>query len=288
MKCPKCGGEIALFDLKPNCKHCGVNIMYFTQQEGLMRDAKRTELEAGAARMVIARVKANFIGGKLQIVRLVCTLLTAAALLLPFGAVQFTVPFFDWTYSAGILGIVGAIQNGFALQIPSLLGSAPFFKAAVALVVPTACMAVCAILDLLAAGALLLGFLNLTRSTKFMCTVSVIGAAIALLSQIAELVLWRVIGADALTRATPGFGALAAAALFLAVFFLNRAVLKKGIEPQYREFDPKRRELLRRVRKGEVDLDSLPLPIFESEEERAERLHALEEALIAEEEGKES
>ncbi|MBQ7547283.1 MAG: hypothetical protein IJT41_09995 [Clostridia bacterium] len=288
MKCPKCGGEIALFDLKPNCKHCGVNIMYFTQQEGLMRDAKRTELEAGAARMVIARVKANFIGGKLQIVRLICTLLTAAALLLPFGGVQFSVPFFDWTYSAGILGIVGAVQNGFVQQIPAFLGSAPFFNAAVAVVVPTACLVVCAVLDLLLVGALLLGFLNLTRSTKFMCTVSVIGAAIALLSQIAELVLWRVIGADSMTRPTIGFGALAAMAMFLVVLFINRALLKKGIEPQYREFDPKRRELLKKVRAGEVDLDSLPLPIFESEEEREERMHALEEALIAEEEGKEA
>jgi hypothetical protein len=41
------------------------------------------------------------------------------------------------------------------------------------------------------------------------------------------------------------------------------------------------------VRAGEVDLDSLPLPVFESEEERAERIKALEEALKAEEEGKE-
>ena len=31
MHCPKCGGEIAFYDLQHNCKHCGVNIMYFTQ-----------------------------------------------------------------------------------------------------------------------------------------------------------------------------------------------------------------------------------------------------------------
>ena len=32
MKCPKCGGEIAFYDLRPNCKHCGVNIFYYTQE----------------------------------------------------------------------------------------------------------------------------------------------------------------------------------------------------------------------------------------------------------------
>ena len=64
-------------------------------------------------------------------------------------------------------------------------------------------------------------------------------------------------------------------------------MLKKGIEPVYKENDLKRKELLGRVRAGEVDLDSLPLPVFESEEEHAARLNALEEALRAEEEGKE-
>ena len=249
MNCPKCGGEIPFFDLKPNCKHCGVNIMYYTQEAGLMRDAKRTELEAGAARMVIARVKANFIGGKLQIARMAAVLVAAAALLLPFGGVRFSVPFFNWTYSAGILGIVGAIRNGFALRVPAFLGSTPFSSAALAALVPTAILAVCAVLDLMLAGALLLGFLNLTRSTKWMSAVSLIGAVFALLAQIASAVLRRAIGTDAFIRPTSGFGALAAAALFLVVFLLTRARLKKGIEPRYREFDPKRRELLRRLRR---------------------------------------
>ena len=253
-----------------------------------MLDAKRTELEAASARMVIARIKANFIGGKLQIARLACTLIAAAVLMIPFGGVRFSVPFFDWTYSAGILGIVGAIQNGFVQSVPAFLGSTPFSSATIAALVPTACIAVCALFDVLLAVALLLGFLNLTRSTKFMRAVSLIGAAVSLLAQIAAVVIWRVIESDAFTQPTLGFGALAATALFLVIFFLNRAVLKKGIEPKYREFDPKRRELLRRVRAGEVSLDSLPLPIFESEEEHEERMQALEEALIAEEEGKEA
>ena len=71
------------------------------------------------------------------------------------------------------------------------------------------------------------------------------------------------------------------------MYWLNSTLLKKGIEPTYREFDPKRKELLKKVRTGEVNLDDLPIPIFESESEHEERLKALEEALKAEEEGKE-
>ena len=287
MRCPKCGGEIPFFDLKPNCRHCGVNIMYFTQETELARDAKRTELEGAAARMVIARVKANFIGGKVQIARIVCTLLSVAALLVPFGSVRYSVPFFDKTFSAGLLGIVQSVQSGFFMQIPSLLGSTLLRTGTWAAVVPTAFLVLCAVLDLLLAAALLLGFLNLTRSTTFMQRVSLCGVAVSSAAQIAVLVLYLTLRGNAFAPVRPGFGALAALAMYLVVFFLNRTLLKNGIEPKFRENDLKRKELLRRVRAGEVDLDTLPLPIFESDEERKERLRALEEALKAEEEGKE-
>ena len=75
--------------------------------------------------------------------------------------------------------------------------------------------------------------------------------------------------------------------MYAVIWFLNKKMLDKGIEPEYRENDLKRRELLKQVRAGQVDLDSLPLPVFENEQEREERMKALEEALRAEEEGKE-
>ena len=61
MKCPKCGVEIARFDLSPNCKKCGVHIMYYTQDEDLRRDAKKTELEFTSARLLAAKFKAAYL-----------------------------------------------------------------------------------------------------------------------------------------------------------------------------------------------------------------------------------
>ena len=124
MKCPKCGGEIAFYDLRPNCKHCGVNIYYYSQDALLARDAKRTELEAAAVRMVIARIKASFIGGGLQIARMVFVLATVAGLLLLFGGVAFHLPFFEGGLSAGLIGVFQAIQNGLLLKLLQLLQSA--------------------------------------------------------------------------------------------------------------------------------------------------------------------
>ncbi|MBQ6018695.1 MAG: hypothetical protein IJL26_00820 [Clostridia bacterium] len=287
MKCPKCGGEIPFYNLKPNCMHCGVNIMYYSQHEGLMRDAKRSELEAGVARMIIARIKAEFIGSRLAILRMVFTILAAGALCAPFIETRFHVPMFEGTFSVGIIGLIRGFQSGLLMKTPALLGSVLFAKQTVAAIVPAIFFVVIALLDILILAALIVGFLKLTQSAKFMKNTALAGMIVSAAAQIAVLVM-KFTTADTETASVKlGFGALAALAMFLAIFLLNGALLKKGIEPVYRENDPKRRELLKQVRRGDVDLDSLPLPIFESEEERAERMKALEEALAAEEEGKE-
>ena len=287
MNCPKCGGEIPFYNLKPNCMHCGVNIMYYTQEEGLTRDAKRTELEGASARMVVAKVKAQFIGSKLVIVRLAFSVLAVAALLVPFAGVRYNAPFFHQELSLGIIGLIQSFTNGLAMKVPQLLQSGLFAKQTAAVLVPAGFMVAVVLLDLLIAAALLVGFLRLTESAKFMRNVSLVGAGVCVAAQIAVFAV-RFTTPDAETaRFLTGYGALAALAMFLVLFFLNRAILKAGIEPEFKENDIKRVELLKKVRAGEVDLDDLPLPVFESEEEHEARMKALEEALLAEEEGKE-
>ena len=283
MKCPKCGGEIPFYDLKPNCRHCGVNIYYYSQDELLARDAKRTELEAAVARMVIARIKMSFIGGGLQIARMVFVLASAAALLLPFGAAAFHLPFFEGALSAGLIGLIQTFQNGLLLKTPQLLQSALLSKQALAAAVDIGCMLAVALFDVVMLAAYILSFFNLVKSTKCMRNIALIGVIVSLGGQIVSVVMKLISPDSALASVSFGFGGLLCAAVFLIIFLLNRAILKKGIDPVYREYDPKRRDLLRQVRAGLVDLDDLPLPVFESEEEYAERMKALQHTL--EEEG---
>lgn len=287
MICPKCGGEIPFYDLRPNCKHCGVNIMYYMQNDGLMRDAKRTELEAAVARMIVARIKAEFIGGKLQIMRMIAVIGSICALMIPFASAGFTMPFFEEKLSVGLIGIIQSFGNGLALMVPKFLGSTMFAGSARAAVIAAGIMLVIAVIELLIFAAFTVGFLKLTEAAKFMKNAALAGAIIAIIGQIVIIVLKFTFAAGAGSSFSFGFGALAAAALFVVIFLINRALLKKGIEPEYRENDLKRKELLKKVRKGEVNLDDLPVPVFESEKEREERIKALEEALKAEEEGKE-
>ncbi len=282
MKCPKCGGEIAFYDLKPNCKHCGVNIYYYSQDALLARDAKRTELEAASARMVIARIKASFIGGPLQIVRMIFVLGAAAVLLLPFGGVKFSLPLYDGGFSAGLLGVIEAFQNGLLLKLPQFLQSTLLAKQTLAAVIDGGCMLAVAVLDVIMFVIYLLSFFDLKKSTKHMRNLALVGAIVAVLAQIMSVVMKLITPDNETASVSFGFGAAAACAVALVLFFLNRALLKKGLEPTYREYDPKRRELLKKVRAGEVDLDSLPLPVFESEEEHEERMKVLRQALEAE------
>lgn len=287
MKCPKCGGEIPFYDLKPNCKHCGVNIMYYTQNEGLMRDAKRTELESAVARMIVARIKAQFIGGKLQIARMVIVLLGVCALLVPFAATSYSVPFYEGSFSAGLIGIITGFTGGTIMKLPDFLGSTLFGDHTLLIFIAFILIVIIFIIDLVIFAVWALGFLNLTRCAKVMRNCALTGAVISALVQAAVVVLNIVSKDSPVSQFKMGFGALVCLAVFIAVFLISKAVLKKGIEPVYRENDLKRKEMLKKVRSGEVDLDSLPIPVFESDEEREERLNALREALKVEEEGKE-
>ena len=289
MHCPKCGGEIPFYDLKPNCRHCGVNIMFYTQEAGLVRDAKRTELEGAAARMVIARIKTAFIGSKEAIARMILTLGAVAVLMLPFGSVVFRTPFFEKSLSAGLIGVIKGFTDGLLMKLPDFLNSALFGKYMAAFLLPIGVLALLLLVGVAILCVYLLSFLRLEPTTKVIKNLSLAGAVIALLGQIAVIIFTfaNPLPSTPVASFSFGWGGFAAAAVWLGMFIINRIMLKKGIEPTYRENDLKRRELLKKVRAGEVDLDSLPLPIFESEEEREERLKALEEALKAEEEGKE-
>ena len=289
MQCPKCGGHIPFYDIRPNCKHCGVNIWYYSQQTELSRDAKRTELEGAAARMVIARIKAAFIGSKIAIVRLVITLGAIAILLLPFGSVKFAAPFFERTYSAGLLGVIMGFVHGTIPKFPVYLQTTMFSGYAKAFLLPAGVLTVLVLLGGLIFAAYLFSFLRLEIMTKIVKVSALIGAIVALTGQIAVLVMTYVFPLPETPSAEfhAGWGGFAIAAVWFGLFLINLMMLKNGIEPTYRENDIKRRELLKKFHAGELDLDSLSLPVMESEEERTQRLKALEEALKAEEEGKE-
>ena len=61
-KCPKCGKNLAITNIKPNCPNCGVNLLYYKIEERLEVDAINAEIEHAKTQKRIDRVKNATIG----------------------------------------------------------------------------------------------------------------------------------------------------------------------------------------------------------------------------------
>lgn len=270
MQCPNCNGHIDRFDLSPECRHCGVNIFYFQQEKLLSDDAKMCELEYASLRILTAKLKTAFIGGKLQIIRIVACILTLASLVVPFADTNARLILAEKGISFGAIGFYNAFADGSFGALLALHGIDAFSS----FTVRAAVLALCIVLILLASlgvlGCEILSFLNIKKSAKIMNRFSVCGIAFGVLSFIAALLLKNASGE--LIGVSLGFGPLAAVLAFAFVLVLNLIILKKNISPDIKEVDLMRVEMRKRVKSGEVSLDELSLPVFESEEEKEKRL----------------
>jgi len=285
MKCPKCGADIPFYDLKPNCRHCGVNILYFTQDYLLERDAKKTELENAVARMLVARIKAVFIGSLLAIFRMILIVGAICAMMIPFCTVSFRLPLYEEKLSLGLIGIIESFGNGLLFAVPAYLKSTLFSNATLGVIIVFAFFALLVIIDAAILLIFLLSFLKPDKTAKMLRNASVVACVLSLAAQAAAIICaMSVVKTVPYAAFSCGFGGIVCFALHLILVLINNKMLKKGIEPVYREFDPKRRELLKKVKAGEVDLDDLPLPVFESEEERETRMKEFQQAMEEESE----
>lgn len=284
MKCPKCGGEIGRFELSPNCKHCGANIFYAQQKTLLTRDAKKCELEYASFRIMVAKLKNAFVGGKLQIFRIVAMVLAIGAIMVPFATVKSTVPLIDAKLSFGALGIFNAFSDG---TLGVLFNLKEYIPAQVGL-----CLGLLGlIVAIFLAGfgvfvALVLSFLNIQKSARITRILSVIGGILCVGASVVSVLTPSIAGKCGFLEGSLGIGSFLCILVFVFIFILNHLIIKKNILPEIKQVDIDRKELNKKVKAGEVSLDDLPLPVFETEEEKAARLKSEAESKALAEKGK--
>ncbi|MBO5396034.1 MAG: hypothetical protein J6A97_04040 [Clostridia bacterium] len=104
-ECPKCKEHLRLVDWKPNCPHCGANIVVYDLQERLMQEADAAEVQYYHFQKKVDRLKASFIGSKLSIVRIFTSLIPIAALFLPIVKINLSAPFEPYSGNMGVLDI---------------------------------------------------------------------------------------------------------------------------------------------------------------------------------------
>ncbi len=265
VKCPKCETEIKWFDISPNCKKCGVHILYYTQEEDLRNDAKKTELEFAQARSIAEKFKTAFIGGKVQILRLVFLLLCVGSLVLPHFNISLSFPYWEYKISVGAIGIYNIISDSFwqCFDALSKIGAAQTLCTVT--IVSFIMLLVSAVFIIGCAACYFLSFLNIKKTAKAASVFSVL----LILSQTASAVLSFVAinlgGNYEFISVTCMYGALVGiitAGLFLAS---NIALIINEPKASLREADRIRLEIRRKLKKGEITLEELPLPIVKEE-----------------------
>ncbi|MBQ2963312.1 MAG: hypothetical protein IJE14_01495 [Clostridia bacterium] len=269
MKCPNCNGEIGRFELAPECKHCGANIFYCQQEKLLTDDAKMCELEFASFRILKEKLKTAFIGGPIQIMRIAAMVAAIGIIFIPFVTLSAFLPLFEAKFSLGAWGVYQAFTGG---ELEALLNLREYIPD-----VFTATLVLCVLFVLVflmglgVFGTLILSFINIRKSAKAACGFSVAGMAFSLAAAVMSFFMPKVTEYTFII-AKPGVGTFFCIAIFVAIFILNLSVIRKNITPDIKEVDLKRVEMRKKIKAGEVTLDELPIPVFETEEEKAKRL----------------
>lgn len=88
--CPNCGKKIPWWNIKAECKYCGVSIPNFNWVDRLEEDNKKADAAFTVFYRTMNRVRYSLFGTKLRIVRFVLTFLPAVAFIIPWSAVNST------------------------------------------------------------------------------------------------------------------------------------------------------------------------------------------------------
>ncbi len=288
MKCPNCSGHIGRFELASECKHCGVNIFYSQQKDLLTRDAKMCELEYAGFRILVAKLKASFIKGIIPIMRIVAMIVAIGSIFVPFAKVTADLPLINAEFSFGAWGIYSAFSDGTLGAVAGLCEYAPgqgYFMLALLGLIMLIFMAGLGVFV-----TLLLSFINIRKTAGIMCGFSVGGVFFCLCAAVISVIMPSALAECGFLSGQTGVGAFGCLAVFVLIFTLNYLVIKKNIQPHIKEVDLQRVAMKKRIKSGEVSIDDLSLPVFESDEERKKRLEDAEKShqLIVEAKGGDS
>ncbi len=236
-KCPKCGRKLTLFDWKPNCPECGVNLVYYGMEERLMEEADHAEAEHARLQKRIDRLKASFVGSKLAIVRIILSVLPIAALLLPLASISFNGPYIEATTTSinaiEIYNIVSSLDfDALFTMIGSGVVGSSFIGYAGALV---------GILLSLVFVILSLVLLTLACSPKG-CVRNLIMNSLAIVAAVVSIVMFTqfangitAVFPDFVTDASIGFGIFVYIGMLALLLGLNIYLTVNKIEVKYKQ-----------------------------------------------------
>jgi len=259
--CPKCNKKLRLRDWRPECPHCGTNVVYYNFEEQFYIDAKGAELDAAKIRVKWTRVKTAFIGSKLLVARLSLSILPIIAALLPLGKLSISLPLFEKNIQLNIIGLFSAFSDGTFGYLSALRSSAVIGGVAAGAARIILGLSAAAAFALLVFLFQLLCFISIKKMTFIISAAGALGAAASIYTIIAINSFSKAAASEIFTVKI-GFGGFAVIAAFAVIVALNAAVVKKGVKINYVEGDLYRVEVAKKLKRKEITLDEIPQPVY--------------------------
>lgn len=234
--CPKCGGKLKITDWRPECPHCGVNMVYYGMEERLLLDADKAEAEHARTQPRIDRLKASFIGSKLAIARIVFSLIPIAGLLLPLAKFSFEAPFAAVDSSVNAISIYNLIASHLDFDaLLSMLGSDVFGATFIFFAVSIVCL-------LLSVVGIVVHLLLLTlacapKGKQRNMTLGIINIVLPVISCVMFFLFSNNITAlfpSVVKTSSIGFGIFVYIGLLVVSLVIDWLTFKKGIDVKYK------------------------------------------------------
>lgn len=86
-KCPNCGRDLKIYNIKAECPGCGVSIPNYNWEARLEEDSRIAEEKFAALYRTLNRFKFSVIGSRLRVARLIMSLIPAVGFILPWATV---------------------------------------------------------------------------------------------------------------------------------------------------------------------------------------------------------
>lgn len=278
--CPKCGAALKIYQMSPYCKKCGVHLMFASFEGQFEKDRRIAEMSMANFRYSMVKLKSAYKGGLAQKLRIAFAFIPLIALLLPLGSVSVHTPVYEAGFTLNAIDvIVKGLMGGLFGQLGSFAQGPVFGMVADALktcMLAYLVMTAGAVLNLLICA---LGFIGNKKVSVLSIVFSVVGMVGAVLTKVfgASLVATAET-AGTLADAKCGILFLVALLLFVPPVVASVLCLKNPPERVFREGDELRVDYRRKWKKGEIDLLDISAPIYESDEDRAERQRLISEA----------
>lgn len=282
--CPSCGRKLTIFDWKQTCPECGINLMYHGFEERFYEDAKKAELGLARTRVWWAKVVSCLLGGVIQKLRFFLVLLPVLAALLPVCSIKTTLPLYSEETKISLIGAISAFSDGTFNTITSLRNAEIIGGTMRAIMFVGISFAVCLLLAALSLICEIICFAAPKAMSVLLCILSGSGIAVSAVTVYASFALKKAVSVyESLFTFDIGLGAFALPAAFAVFFSVCTILCVKGINIKYKDGDLYRVKIAKKVKKGEIALKDLPWPIFETEQEHAERMQAIADTVNGQE-----